>query len=256
MHILVTGHKGFIGQNIVKVLSKEHKVVGYEWGDAAYSLDNIDRVIHLGAISSTTCTDEKALKIQNYDFTVRLVSSCVDKNIPIQIASSASVYGINNKTFKESDPVDPQNLYAKSKADIEKFCLDIKSSTPIQLFRYFNVYGPHEDHKKEQASPYHKFKKQAEELGYIELFKGSMGFCRDFVPVQNVIETHISFFNIKESGIWNVGTGQPKSFYEVAVNICKEIKWVPMPDNLKGSYQRYTCADLTKLNLTLLKEAA
>ena len=251
MRILVTGYKGFIGQNVVKKLGTAYELSLYEWGDGVVDLDGVEFVIHLGAISATTCTDEKALKEQNVDFTTALVDRCVAKDIPIQIASSASVYGINNKTFRETDAVDPCNLYAKSKVAVEEYCKPLLSKARIQIFRYFNVYGQYEDHKKEQASPYHKFKKQKEKTGTINLFKGSQYYYRDFVPVEQIIKTHRRFFDVEESGIWNVGTGKPKSFYEVATEIGGNINWVDMPSELKQSYQKYTCADLSKLNKTL-----
>lgn len=253
MHILVTGHRGFIGQNMVKALAPEHRVTGYEWGDAPYSLDGVDQVIHLGGISSTTCTDEQALKDKNYDFTVDLVEQCVQRNIPIQIASSASVYGTQNTTFLETDPVDPQTPYAKSKAAVEAFCGGLETSSPVQLFRYFNVYGPHEDHKGDQASPQHKFTKQAKQTGRICLFEGSQEFRRDFISVEQVVLIHKKFFHVNESGIWNVGNGIAISFYEVALGICPNIEWIPMPENLKSGYQKYTQANLTKLNQILMK---
>jgi ADP-L-glycero-D-manno-heptose 6-epimerase len=251
MRILVTGYKGFIGQNMIEALTPNHDLVLYEWGDGKVNLDNVDRVIHLGAISSTTCTDVKALKLQNYDFSVKLVLDCITRKIPIQLASSASVYGITNTSFLETDKLAPCNLYAKSKAAIEEFCNRVYGSGVVQVFRYFNVHGPHEEHKGEQASPYYKFSKQLKETGKIKLFKGSDKFYRDFVPVETIIKTHIKFFKIKESGVWNIGTGKPKSFLDVAVEIGGDIEWVDMPDVLKGSYQTYTCANLNKLKTTL-----
>lgn len=248
MRILITGYNGFIGQNMVNHFSADHDLVLYEWGEQHPSLDGVDRVIHLGAISSTTYMDEQAIKAQNYDYSVRLISECVERQIPIQIASSASVYGTKNTTFRETDSVDPQNLYAKSKAAVEAFCGGLKTGSPVQLFRYFNVYGPHEGHKGDQASPQHKFNQQSQSLGYIRLFKGSMGFYRDFVPVERVIEVHEAFFEVDDSGIWNLGTGIPQSFLDVALSINSHIKWIEMPDELKAGYQRYTCADTTKLD--------
>lgn len=248
MRILITGYKGFIGQNMVNHFGKDHDLVLYEWGEKHPSLDGVDQVIHLGAISSTTCTDEQALKAQNYDYSVWLISKCVRCNIPIQIASSASVYGTQNTTFVETDEVNPQNLYSKSKADIEAFCSGLKLSSPVQLFRYFNVYGPHEDHKGDQASPQHKFQKQVDELGYLRLFKGSKNFYRDFVPVEQVVVVHETFFDIAESGVWNVGTGVPQSFFDVALSISDNIEWVEMPKELKAGYQKYTCANTEKLD--------
>jgi ADP-L-glycero-D-manno-heptose 6-epimerase len=121
----------------------------------------------------------------------------------------------------------------------------------VQGFRYFNVYGPNEDHKGDQASPYHKFEKQAKELGIIKLFENSNNYYRDFVHVDNLIDVHKKFLNVKESGIWNIGTGKPKSFQQVAEEIAEKykakIEYIPMPDTVKNQYQTYTCANLDKL---------
>ena len=96
---------------------------------------------------------------------------------------------------------------------------------------------------------------QAINNGVIKLFKGSENYFRDFVPVETIIDTHIKFLDVKESGIWNIGTGKVKSFQEVAEEIAflynVGIVYIDMPDNLKSSYQEYTKADLTKLNRTL-----
>jgi ADP-L-glycero-D-manno-heptose 6-epimerase len=253
MRILVTGHKGFIGQNMMEALA-DHELTGYEWGDEPYSLDNIDRVIHLGAISSTACTDIEALREQNVRFSFDLIGQCIERKIPIQMASSASVYGRDNTTFKETDEPAPNTLYAHSKLLAElRYNLHNLPST-VQFFRYFNVYGKFEDHKGDQASPYSKFRKQAE-TGTIKLFEGSSNFRRDFVPVETVIDVHKKFFDITESGVWNVGTGVAKSFEAVAQQIAAEtgakIEEIPMPEHLRGGYQAYTQADLTKLTNTL-----
>ena len=209
MRILVTGHRGFIGQNMVKALS-DHELALCEWGDQ-YSLHGVDRVIHLGAISDTRCQDWSALLEQNVNFSIALIDQCQQHGIPIQIASSASVYGPNNTTFCEDDPVAPANLYARSKAMVESYCREMKPTSPVHVFRYFNVYGPHEDHKGDQASPFHKFREQAK-TGTIRIFEGSSGFKRDFIHVDRVIDVHKKFFKVDESGIWNVGTGETLSF--------------------------------------------
>ena len=251
MRILITGHKGFIGQNMVEALA-DHDLSLYEWGDKDYSLEGIDRVIHLGAISSTACTDIEALRAQNVMFSYDLIDRCIERNIPIQMASSASVYGKDNVTFKETDTVIPTSLYAYSKYLVENNYKSVPST--VQFFRYFNVYGKYEDHKGEQASPYHKFRKQAEQ-GVIKIFEGSKEFKRDFVPVETVIDVHKKFFDVVESGIWNVGTGETKSFDEVAREIASEtgaeVVEIPMPAKLRGGYQTYTKADLTKLKRTM-----
>jgi len=250
MRILITGHKGFIGQNMVKAMA-DHDLNLCEWGDQ-YSLHGIERVIHLGAISDTRCDDWIALRKQNVGFTITLMERCQKWQIPLQIASSASVYGPNNTTFKETDPVNPINLYAKSKALVEQYFETMNPISPIQIFRYFNVYGPHEDHKGDQASPFHKFREQAK-TGTIKIFEGSENFRRDFIHVDEVIQVHRKLLSFLDSGIWNVGTGKTMSFLDVARLAAEEfsakIETIPMPDLI--GYQKYTCADMTKLDAVL-----
>jgi ADP-L-glycero-D-manno-heptose 6-epimerase len=140
----------------------------------------------------------------------------------------------------------------------EDACLAMSRNSPVQFFRYFNVYGPHEDHKGDQASPFHKFREQAK-TGTIKIFEGSENFKRDFVPVESLINNHVRFFDIDESGIWNVGTGEATSFADVSrmvsLEIPSKIETIPMPEDIKAGYQKFTQADLTKLNRTLkLKE--
>lgn len=256
MKILVTGYKGFIGQNLTEYLDKNNiEWVGYEWGDEKYSLEGITRVIHLGAISSTTYSNVKQLLVQNYYFTIRLIEECQAKGIPIQISSSASVYGTDNVTFRETDTPAPKNHYAWSKYLVEEYCNQRYFNTSVQLFRYFNVYGKYEDHKGNQASPYHIFTRQALETGIIKLFEKSEYYKRDFVPVEDVCSFHHKFFNIKESGIWNIGTGVTTSFSDVAESIASKynakINTIPMPQTIANSYQKYTCANMSKTYNTL-----
>ena len=125
-----------------------------------------------------------------------------------------------------------------------------KLTIRVQGFRYFNVYGPHEDHK-DQPSPFTRFDKQAKETGIIELFEGSDKFVRDFVPVETVVKVHKKFFDVVESGVWNLGTGTVMSFATIAKIIARKydavIKYIPMPESIAKQYQRYTRADVTKL---------
>jgi ADP-L-glycero-D-manno-heptose 6-epimerase len=155
--------------------------------------------------------------------------------------------------FTESSPVDPRTPYAWSKYMTEKYCENRKHRNIIQGFRYFNVYGPGEEHKGGQASPYCQFERQAKENGVVKVFEGSENFKRDFIQVNEVIETHLRFLRVRESGVWNVGTGKTTSFLDVAKSFGVPIETIPMPENLKHSYQKYTCADLTKLDTTLEK---
>jgi ADP-L-glycero-D-manno-heptose 6-epimerase len=129
----------------------------------------------------------------------------------------------------------------------------MRPESPVQIFRYFNVYGPHEDHKGDQASPFYKFREQAK-TGTIKIFEGSSEFKRDFIHVDKVIDVHKKFFKIKESGIWNVGTGNILSFEDVAhlasAEFPAKIETIPMPKDLTG-YQKFTKADMHKLQATL-----
>lgn len=258
MKILLTGHKGFIGSNMLKALV-DHEVTTFEWGDALPDVQGHDWVIHMGANSSTVERNIEKIMHQNVDFSVWLLNQCIRHGIDFQYSSSASIYGLRTDNFVEDAPVDPRNPYAWTKYLFERHISSMLpkdyKSIRIQGFRYFNVYGPGEDHKGDQASPYHKFTKQAKETGVIKLFEGSENFKRDFVPVETVTDIHQRFFDVKESGVWNVGTGEPVSFEHVARNIAKQydasIEYIPMPSNLKDNYQTYTCADMTKTHESL-----
>lgn len=255
MNILITGYKGFIGQNMVKALS-DHNLYLFEWGEP---FDNklfkkLDWVIHLGAISATTETNVEKVYHQNVDFTLTLSLLCKQYDVNLQYSSSASVYGLGTD-FREDAPKSPQSPYAWSKFIIDRYMEHTQfssNSIVVQGLRYFNVYGPHEDHKGDQASPYHKFEKQALETGVIKIFEGSENFLRDFVHVDVVCKVHKALLTKQVSGIFNVGMGDTKSFLDVAEEIASKhdakIEYIPMPENIRRQYQTYTCADVTKLN--------
>jgi len=255
MKILVTGHKGFIGQNLtLDLINSGYEVFTHEWGYPFPNVKGMDWVIHLGAISSTTETNVRKILDQNVVFTIELIEECINHDVNLQFASSASVYGLYSE-FKETSVPSPVNHYARSKYLIEEYIRTRNAPIIIQAFRYFNVYGPNEDHKGSQASPYTQFTNQAIHTGKIKVFEGSENCKRDFIHVDKIIDLHKKFFNVKESGVWNFGTGFTKSFLEVAQEIAKqyiaEIETIPFPEHLKEHYQYYTCADLTKLRATI-----
>lgn len=262
MKILVTGSKGFIGRHALEYIPKTEHVVlsSFDWIDRKnvhelFHITEVDCVMHFGAISSTTETDVEKVMHQNYDYSIWLLNLCNSMNIHFQWSSSASIYGLGTD-FKESAKPDPRTPYAWSKYLFERYISNKNWKIPVQGFRYFNVYGDKwEDHKGDQASPYHKFKKQALETGVIKVFENSQEYLRDFIHVDIIIDTQLRFLNKSISGVWNIGTGIPKSFLTVAQEVADKynakIEFIPMPDNLKMSYQKYTCADLTKLNNTL-----
>ena len=250
--VLITGAGGFIGGTLAAYL--EHR--GYtvtrfdiNLGDSGMpNLMNQDAVIHLGANSSTTETDLQKILDQNFEFSAMLYEMCEMLEIKFQYASSASVYGAS-RSFKESDFCKPLSPYAFSKYMFD--CWLMNQNYPYQGFRYFNVYGLGEDKKGDQASPVFKFIKQALSSGEIKIFENSEKYKRDFICVEDVCEVHYRMLNNPASGIFNVGTGNPVSFRDVAdivkANAHCEITEIPMPKELKGQYQKFTKSDNSKI---------
>lgn len=262
MKIFVTGHKGFIGQNLYNALIKEgHDIKTFDISDNVLrpkdlDIDDCDWVIHLGAISSTTETNIQKIMDLNLSWSIELFEECKKKNVNLQYASSASVYGNRLKedgSFKETDVCKPLNYYAMSKYLFEEYVKKSDYDIVVQGFRYFNVYGPHEDHKGSQASPYTQFAKQAKETGIIKVFKGSEQCLRDFIHVDEVINVHLKMIRKDEfsSGIFNIGTGRATSFLEVARHTARglnaKIEIIEFPNHLKLNYQYFTQADISKL---------
>ena len=260
MNILITGHKGFIGQNLFRaLLDMGHDVDGWEWGDGktpANPLPKVkgrDLVIHLGAISSTTYADVDQIMTQNTDFSIWLYEQCQHHGVNWHYASSASVYG-TLEHFQEYGPFQPQSPYAYSKYLFDRHVIKNPAKHITTTgFRYFNVYGHKgEEHKADMASPYTKFIKQAVETGKITLFENSDHYKRDFISVEDVVATHCQLIHNTKSGVYNIGTGNPVSFQDVGEAIAHKyhasITYIPMPETLRRQYQAFTCADLSKLN--------
>lgn len=253
MNILLTGCRGFIGQNMFNAWKHEHNIIGIDIDEEIPSLYGYDLVVHVGGISSTTERDVTKLLYYNVDYTIKLAKFCSNYGIKLQVASSAGVYG-DSQSFKETDLVNPLSPYAWSKAVMEHH---LNGFDNVQIFRYFNVYGPHEEHKQNQASPYFKFRKQLIEQGHITLFENSFKYKRDFIHVNNLINIQEKFFHLDQVGIWNIGTGTNKSFYDVAYEVSIEtgiplkVEVIKMPESIAKYYQPYTLADTTKLRETL-----
>jgi ADP-L-glycero-D-manno-heptose 6-epimerase len=259
LKILITGSRGFIGSHAVSFWQKQnaHQIVTYEWDENTLPrIEGLDWVFHFGAISSTTERDVAKVIRQNYDFSVWLYEECRKHDVNLQWSSSASVYG-HGTVFSESAPVDPRSPYAWSKYLFEHYIDRNPTHIRCQGFRYFNVHGANEMHKGAQASPHYQFAVQAQSIGIIKVFEGSERFCRDFVPVDRVLDVQFEFVwrDIEENGIWNIGTGKTRSFLEIAQEKANQygalIETIPFPEHLSYSYQTYTCADLTKLQQTL-----
>ena len=242
--IIVTGSKGFIGQNFLKALKdKEIKEVekndSWHFRQSFKDWNKVELILHQGAISHTTSTNLKALQHFNVEFSQWILQQAIKYQIPIKYASSASVYG---HTLTDMNPL---NYYAISKLTVDYWIQDhINEFSFIQAFRYFNVYGEGEENKGDQASPISKFTKQVKEDGKIKLFEGSDKFLRDFVFVDDVVDIVLN--NDKPSGFYDLGTSNPTSFQEVGDLIAKKydgtIECIPFPEYLKDKYQKYTCA--------------
>jgi ADP-L-glycero-D-manno-heptose 6-epimerase len=264
MRVFITGSDGFIGKNLLKRIPLDWEIGIFDIrnnpttrpSNLQYDIASSDWVIHLGAISSTTETNIQKLMDWNLAWSIELFEQCEKHNTNLQFASSASVYGQRDHTpFKEDDPVSPLNNYAVSKFLFEQYLNTRKTSITWHALRFFNVYGPYEEHKGNQASPYTQFKNQAITSGSIKVFEGSQDVYRDFIDVSEVNNIQLQMLNIRESGVWNVGTGKPKSFLQVAEEVSAvynvPIVEIPFPEHLKLHYQYYTCADTTKLTATL-----
>jgi len=259
MKILVTGHKGFIGSHMSQyLLHKGHEVEGFDWVESVVpAVEQYDWVVHCGAISDTTEKDIDKVWKHNYEFTMRLLQICDNYQTNIQLASTAAVYGPNKK-FNEEDPCYPQTPYAWSKFLIDKFLIDNgidKFNMLVQSYRYFNVYGPGEGHKKDQMSMVSKFQVQAATDGVIKLFKDSNRYKRDIVCVYDLVRIQEEMMHKDVSGVYNLGTGTAIDIESVAQLVAKDtgakIEYIDMPEHLTSQYQEYTCADNAKLHNTI-----
>ena len=267
--IVVTGGAGFIGKALIERLKSETKeeILCVDFRPHPYVknmhpyafldrmsvrefADKVSMVFHNGACSDTTNNDIHYMMANNFDYSTVLLRRCMDSETRIIYASSASVYGFSSYTSQsESDDLQPRNVYAKSKALFDDYAgmfMDYRSQ--IVGLRYFNVYGRHESHKGNMASVMYKFFQQKEQ-GKIDLFEKSNFYKRDFIHVDDIIDVNLFFLkNPDLSGIFNAGTGNPRSFQEIGQIFCKrydiDINYITMPKNLQMQYQEYTCADM------------
>jgi len=243
--IIVTGSNGFIGKNLVESLDGSLFLVDKDDKEAVFNIDwaTVTHVYHMGAISDTTEKDVDLIYRNNIDYSIRLFEKAIQNKTPVTYASSASVYGTS-----QLDHINPLNYYAMSKATLDLWVADnIDRFELIRGYRFFNVYGKHEDHKGSQASPVYQFTRQARENGTIKVFENTQGIGdgeRDFIWVGDVVRVMTT--DTRPSGIYNLGTGKTMRFSELAKLIAQKynaaIEEIPFPKHLVGKYQYYTCA--------------
>ncbi len=307
MKIVVTGAAGFIGANIIKGLNArgiddiiavddltqgdkfrnlaDLQIADYIDADDFYDLfaeaafGEVEAVFHEGACSDTMELDGKYMMDNNYTLSCDLFAACQDQGTRLIYASSAATYG-GSATFRESPEFEkPLNVYGYSKLLFDQklrreLGADFSGAAKqVAGFRYFNVYGPREQHKGRMASvAFHQFNQFRAE-GKVKLFGGYGGYgaggqMRDFVFIDDVVAVNLWFLDHpRTSGIFNLGTGKAQPFNDVALAVVNTLRaqqgdssltlaqashgglidYIDFPPALVGKYQSYTQADLTAL---------
>ena len=307
MKIVVTGAAGFIGSNLIKGLNArgiddimavddltqgdkfknlaDLQISDYIDADDFYDLfaegafGQVEAVFHEGACSDTMELDGKYMMDNNYTLSCELFHACQEQGTRLLYASSAATYG-GSSTFSESPEFEkPLNVYGYSKLLFDQRLRREmgkqfeNARTQVAGFRYFNVYGPREQHKGRMASvAFHQFNQYQAE-GKVKLFGeyggyGPGGQMRDFVFVDDVVAVNLWFLDHPDqSGIFNLGTGKAQPFNDVAISVINTLRknqneaalsieeaahgglidYIPFPPALVGKYQSYTQADLGAL---------
>ncbi len=289
--IIVTGGAGFIGSNLVRELNEQGRgdilivdnltnadkarnlsglkaldfMDKHAFSDAlkqgVFNYENIEIMYHQGACSDTMEYNGKYMMENNFDYSKQLLHFCLERRIPFIYASSASTYGSGARGFSEKPECEQAlNVYAYSKLFFDRYVARHLPQARSQVvgLRYFNVFGPQENHKGRMASIAYQLFRQMQETGKIQLFKGADDYGdgeqqRDFIYVKDVVKVNLFFANNPcLSGVFNCGTGEANAFNMVAKAVVDhfgagELEYVPFPDKLRGKYQSYTRADTSKL---------
>jgi ADP-L-glycero-D-manno-heptose 6-epimerase len=228
------------------------------------ALEGISAIIHMGANSSTTETDADHLLYNNFGYTKKIASFCLKRDIRLIYASSAATYGDGSNGYSDAieglDVLRPLNMYGYSKHLFDRWAVKHHVLDHAVGLKFFNVYGPNEYHKGDMSSVVYKAFHQIGETGMLNLFQSHRPDyrdgeqLRDFVYVRDCTRIMVWLLeNPSAAGLFNVGSGTPRSFNDLAaatfsaLNREPVIKYMPMPETLRNKYQYYTHADITKL---------
>jgi len=300
--IIVTGGAGFIGSNLVHELNRVGEkdilvvdnlapapnlsgpkflnLAGAEYADymdkrefrallkgGDFEGEKVRAILHQGACSNTLEDDGRYMMDNNFTYSKELLHFALEHKIPFVYASTAATYGASTRFTEIPANERPLNVYGYSKLVFDNYVRRLMpemKSTVVGL-RYFNVYGPREQHKGRMASVLHHFTKQLKETGTISMFEGSGGYAdgeqrRDFVFVRDLARINMFFAGLLPGehapknvhAVVNAGTGQARTFKAVAEALMKvhgpgKIEYIPFPGDLKNRYQHFTEADVAGL---------
>ncbi len=239
-------------------------------------------LLHQGACSDTTERNGRFMLDTNFRYSARLLDFCRSHAIPFIYASSAATYGASTHCRESGESEAPLNVYGYSKVLFDRYLRSRWEEQTAQVvgLRYFNVYGAREQHKGRMASVAWHFFNQFRDTGRVRLFEGSHGYGngeqrRDFVSVEDCVRVNLYFLDHPQvSGIFNVGTGRAQSFNDVAAAVINSVvqaaggqsrsiaelvaagcvEYIPFPADLRGKYQAFTQADLTRLRAAGYRE--
>ena len=287
--IIVTGGAGFIGSAVVWRLNemghddiiivdrrddpaKENNLAPLKFAEFVDAdefikrLDDFsetDAIIHMGADSSTTATDREWMKRNNYQYTLDLAEFAVANDVRFIYASSAATYGDGSAGMADGtddlDNLKPLNLYGESKHLFDQYAAQNGMFDRIVGLKYFNVFGPNENHKGDMRSLVNKAYNQIQEIGKLQLFKSAHPdyadgeFGRDFIYVKDAVDMTLFFLDNHIGGLFNVGSGQANTWNALADAIFKalgretNVEYIEMPELLRNKYQYHTQADITRL---------
>ena len=225
---------------------------------------NLQSIIHMGASSSTTVTDEKFLTENNVEYTQKLWQYCADHDVPFVYASSASVYGAGEKGFDDASLTEtflPMHGYGRSKANFDIWAMK-QTKKPSRWYglRFFNVFGPNEYYKEDMLSVPYKAFQQIKEKSSVKLFKSNHPDykdgeqMRDFVYVRDITRWIHELISTPEakSGIYNLGYGKARTWKDLvtaifhSLNKDVKIEWIDIPETLQQQYQNFTEAKMDR----------